>query len=77
MSSKRYTPEFRAEAIRQVTERGYPVQEVAQRLGVSTYSLYKWLKGANKTLRLPAKEDLRERRRIAFLRSRQQTTHIT
>ena len=58
MSSKRYTPEFRAEAIRQVTERGYPVREVARRLGVSSFSLYKWLKGANKTPRLVAKEDL-------------------
>jgi transposase-like protein len=33
MSSKRYTPDFRTEAIRQVTERGYPVSEVAGRLG--------------------------------------------
>ncbi len=41
MSSKRYTAEFRMEAIRQVTERGYPVREVAARSGVSTYSLYK------------------------------------
>ncbi len=59
MSSKRYTAEFRAEAIRQVTERGYPVREVAKRLGVSAYSLYKWLKGVNRTPRLVAKEDLR------------------
>ncbi len=59
MSSKRYTPEFRAEAIRQVTERGYPVSEVARRLGVSTNSMYKWLKGVSKTPRLAAKEDLR------------------
>jgi transposase len=59
MSSKRYTPEFRAEAVRQVTERGYPVSEVAKRLGVSTFSLYKWLKGVHKTPRLAAKEDLR------------------
>ena len=44
MSNKRYTPEFRAEAIRQVTEWGYPVSEVARRLGVSTNSLYKWLR---------------------------------
>jgi hypothetical protein len=29
----------RAKAIRQVTEREYPVREVAQRLGVSTYDL--------------------------------------
>jgi len=48
MSSKRYTVEFRSEAVRQVTERGYPVREVAGRLGVSTHSLYKWLKEAGK-----------------------------
>jgi len=54
MSNKRYTSEFRAEAIRQVTERRYPVREVAERLGVSTYSLYKWLKGVSKTPRLVA-----------------------
>ena len=59
MSSKRYTPEFRAEAIRQVTERGYPVGEVARRLGASSYSLYKWLKVVNRTPRLVAQEDLR------------------
>jgi transposase len=58
MSSKRYTPEFRAEAIRQVTERGYRVGEVAGRLGVSTNSMYKWLKGVSKTPRLVAKDDL-------------------
>ncbi|MBE0605691.1 MAG: transposase [Deltaproteobacteria bacterium] len=59
MSSKRDTAEFRAEAIRQVTERGYPASEVARRLGVSSYSLYKWLKGVNRTPRLVPQEDLR------------------
>ena len=59
MSRKRYTPEFRAEAIRQVTERGYPVSEVARRLGVSTHSMYKWLKGVSRTPRLVAQDDLR------------------
>ena len=44
MSSKRYTEEFKVEAIRQITERGYPVAEVAGRLGVSQHSLYQWLK---------------------------------
>ncbi len=29
MSSKRYTEEFKIEAVKQVTERGYPVAEVA------------------------------------------------
>ncbi|GAA5172787.1 IS3 family transposase [Viridibacterium curvum] len=44
MVSKRYTNEFKAEAVKQVTERGYPVAEVAQRLGVSSHSLYAWLR---------------------------------
>lgn len=42
--SKKYTAEFKAEAIKQVTERGYPVAQVAQRLGVSGHSLYAWLR---------------------------------
>ncbi len=46
MSSQRYTPEFKAEAVRQVIERGYPVSEVAERLGVSAHSLYKWVRAA-------------------------------
>ncbi len=45
MSKQRYTPEFKDEAIRQVTEKGHSVQEVAARLGVSSHSLYKWVKG--------------------------------
>ena len=44
MSSQRYTPEFKDEAVRQVIERGYSVNEVAERLGVSSHSLYKWIK---------------------------------
>jgi transposase len=44
MSSKRYPEEFRIEAVKQVTERGHPVAEVASRLGVSQHSLYEWLK---------------------------------
>ena len=44
MSAKRYTDEFKIEAVRQVTERGFPVSEVAKRLGVTPYSLYQWRK---------------------------------
>lgn len=46
MSTLRFTPELKAEAVRQVVERGYSVAEVAARLGVSTHSLYKWVKAA-------------------------------
>ena len=44
MSGKRYTEEFKMEAVKQVTERGHPVAEVASRLGVTTHSLYQWMK---------------------------------
>ncbi len=40
MSGKRYTDEFKIEAVKQVTERGHSVAEVAQRLGIATQSLY-------------------------------------
>lgn len=44
MRGTRYTAEFKAEAIKQVTERGHGVVEVSKRLGVSDKSLYAWLK---------------------------------
>ncbi len=44
MSSKRYTEEFKVEAVKQVSERGHPVAGVASRLGVTTHSLYQWIK---------------------------------
>lgn len=44
MGTPRFTPEFKEEAVKQVVKRGYPVAEVAQRLGVSAHSLYKWVK---------------------------------
>ncbi|EPU1376648.1 IS3 family transposase, partial [Klebsiella pneumoniae] len=40
----RFTPEFKEEAVRQITERGYSISEVSERLGVSAHSLYKWLR---------------------------------
>ena len=44
MKSKRYTEEFKVEAVKQVTERGHSAADVAARLGVSTFSLYHWIK---------------------------------
>ena len=43
MSSQRYSPEFKDEAVRQVVDRGHSVSEVSERLGVSAHSLYKWV----------------------------------
>lgn len=44
MSSQRYSPEFKDEAVRQIVDRGYSVTDVSERLGVSAHSLYKWVK---------------------------------
>ena len=38
----RFTDEFKQDAVAQVVERGYAVSEVAERLGISTKSLYAW-----------------------------------
>jgi len=54
MGRQRFTLEFKDEAVRQVTERGYPVTEVASRLGVSSHSLYKWVRAV-----MPSKEEAR------------------
>ena len=44
MSGKRYSEEFKIEAVKQVVDRGYSVSSVASRLGITTKSLYEWIK---------------------------------
>ena len=44
MSGAKFTDEFKRDAVAQVDDRGYPVREVAERLGVSTKSIYTWQK---------------------------------
>ena len=39
---KRYSREFKLEAVRQVNESGKPVTEVARELGISVHLLYRW-----------------------------------
>ncbi|WP_096174982.1 transposase [Cohaesibacter sp. ES.047] len=42
MPNSHFTEEFKIEAVKQITERGYSVAEVSERLGVSSHSLYAW-----------------------------------
>ena len=44
MSRKRYPDEFKMEAVKQVIDRGHSVADVAGRLGLTTHSLYTWIK---------------------------------
>lgn len=48
MSHRKYTDEYKAEAIKQVTERGHSAHEVAKRLGMSGDTLYRWVRESTK-----------------------------
>lgn len=50
MSKARFTEEFKIAVIKQVTEYGRPVAEVAVRLSVATHSIYGWLESSNKPI---------------------------
>jgi Transposase. len=39
-----YSDEFKREAVKQVVQGGHPVADVAKRLGVSSKSIYTWLR---------------------------------
>lgn len=57
MGKPRFTEEFKIDAIKQFTERGYSVADVSRRLGVSTYSLYGWIKRYSAPPNSSAKDD--------------------
>ena len=63
MGKANFTEEFKRDAVRQITERGYPVAEVSQRLGVSPHSLYEWKKKFG-TSNVKASDEAEEIRRL-------------
>ena len=48
MGRQKFSEDFKRDAVHQITQRGYPVAEVSRRLGVSTHSLYAWVKKFSK-----------------------------
>jgi len=58
MRGIRYTDEFKTEALKQITERGHSTVEVANRLGITDKSLYRWKAEAEKQLQQPDSEDI-------------------
>jgi transposase len=57
MGKSNFTEEFKLDAIKQITERGYAVADVSKRLGVSTHSLYGWMKHYSAPPGSAAKDD--------------------
>jgi len=42
MAGERYNEEFKIAAVKQVTENGHSIADVAKRLGITAKSLYSW-----------------------------------
>lgn len=66
----RYTEEFKLGAVAQVTDKGHSVTSVAGRLGVSTKSLYDWVKryGSHQSRSAGSADDAEIKRLKAELR---------
>ena len=65
MGNARFSEDFKRDAVHQITVRGYPVKEVSQRLGVSTHSLYSWVKKYSKSSDADSTDDhVAENRRL-------------
>ena len=73
-SQNRFTDEFKRDAVAQIVDQGYAVSEVAERLGVSTESLYTWkaLSAKPATVR-EAQTDLAD----ALCRVKKELTRVT
>ena len=59
MQRAKYTLEFKEEAVRQVTDKGHSVVDVAKRLGISDQLLYKWVKKFKDTNQPVAIDDMK------------------
>ena len=57
MGKPNFSDEFKRDAVAQITERGYPVAEVYERLGVSQHSLYAWKRQLAKVVSGDASKD--------------------
>lgn len=42
MANERYIQEFKISAVKQITQEGHSIQDVARRLGITTKNLYNW-----------------------------------
>ena len=56
---RRFSPEFKAEAVRLVTATDEPISKIARELGVTAPSLHAWVKAAQSRARTPLTEDER------------------
>jgi transposase len=70
---KRYTPEFKAEAVRLFQDSDTPIATLARELGVATKSLRTWVQEARPQPAVPLTED----ERSELLRLRRELQRVT
>jgi transposase len=71
MGTSNYSDAFKRDAVQQIRVRGSPVREVSQPLGLSSHSLYKWMKPfAEPGLKRPGADHEAENRRLQRERAR-------
>lgn len=70
MSKVNFSDDFKRDAVAQIIERGYPVAEVSQHLGVSQHSLYAWKKKFSQ----PAGSDVKD---AEIRRLKRELTRVT
>lgn len=67
MCNARFSKDFKRDAVHQITTRGYPVAEVSKRMGVSTHSLFAWVKKYSKSAEVITNDDhATENRRLKW-----------
>jgi transposase len=69
MKRARYPAEFKARAVKRVTNRGHAVVEVAKRLGISDKSLYLWVRLSKEQQGVGSGETAVMRVEIAWLKA--------
>ncbi len=73
VTKRRYSPEFRAEAVRLVKTSGKPMTQVAKELGIPESSLAGWLKAAEQA---EQKDALTENEREELKRLRRENERL-
>lgn len=72
---RRFTAEYKAEAVRFVTDGGRSIAEVARNIGVSETSVSKWVKmdRDKRAAEVPVDAELTESERVELMRLRSET----
>jgi transposase len=69
MKSVRYSAEFKAEAVRQVSERGHGDVDVAKKLGMPEKILYQWVRLAKDRVNLGGGETAQPKAEVSRLKA--------